>query len=322
VWASFLGGNGVDAAYSVVLDQNENLYVAGGTQSTDFPTTSGVLHPTPIGDIDAFVTHISSDGQTILQSSYYGSANYDQAYFVELNRYDDVYLFGQTLASDSTLVHNAQYSTPGSGQFISVLSSSLDNVIRSTVFGTGNGVNISPTAFLVDVCNKIYISGWGGATNQPSLGHGGWTTGMDVTPNAFQSTTDGSDFYLAVFEDDLSDIHYGTFIGGQQSHEHVDGGTSRFSRQGKIYEAVCAGCYYGAGSPPGYSDFPTSANAWSNTNNYHCNLAVFKFDFMLPITVADFQAPLHVCLPYSIDFVNLSTGASEKQTHTKREKCS
>ncbi len=310
LWSSFIGGTGTDAAYSIVLDSNEDIYISGGTNSTDFHVTSGVINPSFIGGLsDAFIIHISGNGQNILESSYFGSAEYDQAYFVELNGADEVYLFGQTLAPDSTLIFNATYGTPGSGQFISVLDPGLTTLIRSTVFGTGNGVNISPTAFLVDVCDKIYISGWGGDVNQ-YYGHGGYTTGMDITSPTFQSTTDGSDFYLAVLEDDMSALHYGTFIGGAQSAEHVDGGTSRFSKKGKIYEAVCAGCNYSAGVPPGNSDFPTSSGAWSNTNNHFCNLAVFKFDFMLPITVAEFPLPLHVCASYTHTFDNLSQYAN------------
>ncbi len=304
IWSTYIGGTGTDAAYSITLDSNEDIYISGGTTSNDFPTTSGTLHPAYIGGMsDAFVTHISSNGQSILESSYFGSIEYDQAYFVELNGGNKVYLFGQTLASGSTLILNASYNTPGSGQFISVLESDLSTLIRSTVFGTGNGVNISPVAFLVDVCDKIYISGWGGGTNQPPYGSGGWTTGMETTSPTFQSTTDGSDFYLAVFEDDMSAITYGTFIGGNQSAEHVDGGTSRFSKNGKIYEAVCAGCW-------GNSDFPTSSGSWSSMNNNSCNLAVFKFDFMLPITIAEFPLPLHRCAPYTHTFDNLSQYAN------------
>ncbi len=51
-----------------------------------------------------------------------------------------------------------------------------------------------------------------------------------------------NDFYLAVFEMDMSALSYGTYFGGSLSEEHVDGGTSRFDRRGRVYEAVCAGC--------------------------------------------------------------------------------
>jgi hypothetical protein len=65
----------------------------------------------------------------------------------------------------------------------------------STVFGKGSNssTDISLTAFLVDNCQNIYVSGWGGATNNE-----GSTTGMTVTGNAYDNTTDGSDFYFIV----------------------------------------------------------------------------------------------------------------------------
>jgi gliding motility-associated-like protein len=78
-------------------------------------------------------------------------------------------------------------------------------------------------------------------------------------------------------------LKYATFFGGNTSAEHVDGGTSRFDKNGIIYQAVCAGC-------GGYSDFPTTTGAWSNTNNSsipvrpNCNLAVFKINFETDIT--------------------------------------
>ena len=70
----------------------------------------------------------------------------------------------------------------------------------STVFGSGRAIaDISPTAFLVDRCDNIYVSGWGGNVNSPSYGYaGGSTNGMAVTGDAYRSTTDGSDFYFMV----------------------------------------------------------------------------------------------------------------------------
>ena len=59
------------------------------------------------------------------------------------------------------------YENPGSSQYITKLDSTLSMIEFSTVFGNGdNAVNISPTAFLVDNCNYIYVSGWGGSVNQ------------------------------------------------------------------------------------------------------------------------------------------------------------
>ena len=153
----------------------------------------------------------------------------------------------------------------------------------STVFGSGSqSPDISPTAFLVDVCNRIYISGWGGLTNSVPYGGGGNTSGLIITNDAIQSSTDSSDFYILIMEEDASSLTFATFYGGNISAEHVDGGTSRFDKKGVVYQSVCAGCQ-------GNSDFPTTPNAYSVTNNsFGCNNAVFKFNPDLPLTISDF----------------------------------
>lgn len=305
IWSTYVGGSLNDAIYSLAIDGKDDIYVTGGTASTDFPVSTGAVSTLNAGGrADGFATHINSAGTSILHSTYVGSSSYDQIYFVDLDKQDNVYVFGQTEHTANQFILNAAYSQSGGGQFISKFSPELDTLIWSTAFGTGGGVpNLSPSAFMVDLCNKIYLSGWGGEVNVMYSSYGnnaGYVTGMDVTSDAFQSTTDGSDFYLMVLQDDASALVYGSFIGGDQSHEHVDGGTSRFDRKGKMYQSVCAGCQYN-------SDFPIyPSNAVSPFNNNSCNNAVFKFDFLIPTIVADFISPPPGCVPFNASFTNTS----------------
>jgi gliding motility-associated-like protein len=103
-----------------------------------------------------------------------------------------------------------------------------------------------------------------------------------------------------VLEGDASDITFASYFGGNTSQEHVDGGTSRFDRTGKIYQAVCAGC----GSN---DDFPIApSDAWSPTNNSsNCNLGVAKIDFDLPLIFANFEFST-ACIPDPVMFDNTS----------------
>src|SRR5690606_3498729 len=120
------------------------------------------------------------------------TAQYDQIYFVEVDRNDHVYVLGQTDHAAGYFYQNAIYGIPNGGQFITKFKPGLDSLEWSTSFGNGNGFpDISPSAFSVDVCNKIYISGWGGIVNG-SLIPGSTVTGLDITPNAFQPNTTGS----------------------------------------------------------------------------------------------------------------------------------
>ena len=299
-WGTHLGGSNQDAGYSVKVDATGGVFVAGGTASTNFPVTASALFTANQGNIDGFVTHLNSTGTTITASTYVGTIAYDQAHFLELDNFGDVYIYGQSLGA--YLVTGGVYSNPGSKQFIHKMSPGLGATNYSTVFGSGSAlVNISPSAFLVDICGYIYISGWGGGTN--FAGVTGNTNGMAVTANAFQPTTNGSDFYLMVLEPGATALEYATFFGGTTSNEHVDGGTSRFNKDLEVYQAVCAGC-------GGNSDFPTSAGVVSNTNNSsNCNLGAFKMQFDVQTIEANFIAGTSIgCAPFPVTFSNQSTG--------------
>lgn len=303
-WSTYFGGTNADAAYAGELDGNGNLYISGGTSSTDLPIIAGAVEDTYLGgSADAFVALLRSDGAALLRSTYWGSAAYDQCYFVEADSDGDVYLFGQTAAPSGELVFGAPYNQPDGGQFISKLMPDLDFGIWSSRFGNGSGApNLSPTAFLVDHCRRIYIAGWGSTINVPGIPVLS-TTGMPVTTDAYQGTTDGNDFYIGVFDIDMTALYYATFFGGAVSHEHVDGGTSRFDRRGRIYESVCAGC-------GGNDDFPSTPGAWSPTNNSsNCNNGVFKLDLDVPLVIAAAQAPDTVCAASPVTFENYSSGA-------------
>ncbi len=311
IWSSFYGGDDADGIYSVIKSNSNDVYVAGGTKSDDLVFPSDAFQTTYQGGItDGFYAKISNDGNALLKGSYYGSDQYDQIYFVREDRFDQVYFYGQSDKFGSYWIRNATYGTPNSGQFISKMLPSQTDLEWSTSFGSGDSkINISPTAFLVDLCNKVYLSGWGsddGGFDMIGGNIANGTAGMEVTLDAFKPTTDGHDFYLMVLEDDASELVYGSFYGGNLSEEHVDGGTSRFDEKGVMYQSVCAGC-------GGNNDFPIEpVDAVSSTNNGSwfgspgCNNGVFKFDFGLPTIVADFDPPPVICPSESVDFVNKS----------------
>ena len=310
-WASYLGGSGADAAYSLQVEPTSgDVYVAGGTLSTNFPTTAGAYRPTRPGNVDGFVARIAASGTSLLRATFVGTAAYDQAYFLQLGTDGGVYLLGQTRGAFP--VSAGLYTTPGGTQFIQKLDANLSQSQLTTVFGsTAPGsaglVNLDPTAFLVDRCDRVYVCGWGGMVNgratpnstayYPYLDGNGTTAGLPVTSNAAQPGTDGSDFYLAQFAAGLTRLDYATYYGDTtpgSEGEHVDGGTSRFDPRGLVYEAVCS-CFSTTGFP-----IPPGANTYSVVNGSsipgfgaNCNNAAFVLDFRPE--VADAGADRDVC---------------------------
>ena len=297
-WSSYYGGSDNDACYSVKIDSSQNIVFVGGTSSNNLPYTSGGWQAAfNGGKADGFAVKLSPTGTVVTNATYIGTPNYDQSFFVEIDRNDNVFILGQS-AGGSFPVFNAVFVNPNSSQYVIKLDPTLTTNLNSTVFGNGGpNFNISPAAFLVDICGNMYISGWGANILQ-----GTPLSGMPVSANAFQAIApNGFDFYLLVIEREFNGLLYGSYLGGNLAQEHVDGGTSRFDKNGVVYQSVCGGC-------GGYSDFPTTAGAWSNNNlSSNCNNIVFKFDFEL-IPSAEFTVDNNLgCSTFEVTFDNFST---------------
>ncbi|MBA3828841.1 MAG: PKD domain-containing protein [Taibaiella sp.] len=312
LWSTYIGGSGDDAGYALDFDTGQRcIYVAGATASNNFPTTTGTLHSTYQGNIDGFVLKfLTTPPYTLLKGTYIGTSDTDQVYGVRTDINNNVYLMGQSLGGHFP-VTSGTYSNAHSSQFIMALDSNLKNVVFSTVYGTGDSTHtdISPVAFLVDTCQNIYISGWGGllvsGVGFPSST--GSTTGLPVTSDAAQSTTDGHDFYFIILSRNAAALQYATFMGGTGPvGEHVDGGTSRFDKYGVCYQAICGGC-------GGSSSFPTTVGAWSTTNrSSNCNEIALKIAFELGNVVAKAKAFPNAkgCLPFTVSFGDSSINAT------------
>ncbi len=324
-WAAYLGGSLADASHTIQLDRDGNLFVGGGSNSFNFPTTSGSYQVANKGGVDGWIAKIKGDGSVIMKSTYTGTSLFNQVYFIDLDKEENVYVYGQTenvsgQGGATFPTSNGVYKNDNSGQFLQKFDNSLSTLIFSTVFGSGAGIpNISPTAFLVNDCNNIYLSGWGGIVNSAE---GFWqsnTFGMVTTPDAFQKSTSGSDFYFIVFSSDASQLLYASYLGGTSSRTHLDGGTCRFDKGGVVYHAVCSGCAAFNSTQKATSDFPTTLSAWSRTNRSgNCNNAAFKFDLSsLKARIQTNSVKLNqpglnkICLPDKIVFQNRSIGGQQ-----------
>ena len=302
-WATLLGGSNYEAGYGIKVDQNGKVFVAGRTRSTNFPGTTGGLHDTARGSVDGWIARLSAAG-ALEQATYLGTTGNDQSFFIDLDKYGAVYVFGQSLGIYPQT--SGTWGTPSGGQFIHKLNADLNQTLFSSRFGTPNSiVNLVPSAFNVDDCLNILLSGWGGGVNGGSLG--GTTSGLPVTANALRPTTDGSDFYFMVLSRNAQALSYATFFGGTSS-EHVDGGTSRFSPRGNIFQAVCAAC--------GGQSFPTTPGVAGPTrNSSNCNLGVIKIDFETSVTAdasINFDADVDtLCEDLIVKFTNGSANANK-----------
>lgn len=306
-WATYFGGSSADAVYSLKKADTGEIFAVGGTSSLDLDVTGPAVQTTyQGGNYDGFIIRMPSTATALLSATYLGTADDDQAYLLDLDNAGDVYVTGQSIGGTWPVVaptSGPMYSNAGAEQFIIKMPSSMNSILWSTTIGTGaTGQSVlSPTAFQVDECGRIYVAGWGD------------TDSLEITLDAIQSTTDGDDFYLAVYEENMTGLAFGTYFGGSQEWEHVDGGTARFDKRGVVYQAVCASC-------GGSGTFPGTPGAYSPTTGVGglfggCNLAVFKINLETFNINADFNiidsmgTPLANagCAPLSVEFLNLTT---------------
>ena len=302
IYSTFVGGSNNDCGNSLEVTDSLYVYATGGTTSNDFPITSGAYSPGYNGGkADGFVIKIDPFTGTLLRSTYIGTSNYDQSYFVRKDPLNRIYLYGQS-SGNMPIIGNV-YNNPGTHQFILVLDQQLSSVLLSTTFGSSLiRPDISPSAFAIDGCGYVYLSGWGGNIIflQP-------TSGLPLA-SAIQSSTDGYNFYLMALKPNLSALIFGSYFGGPISHEHVDGGTSRFDKCGNIYQSVCAGC-------GGNNDFPVTPGAWPGTpgnpnHSSNCNNGVFKLDFQNPPAMSTSTAG---CAPFTVQFFNTCVNTFQYQ---------
>ena len=291
IWSTFIGSEGGDMAYSVSIQEDQTLYVAGsvswnnqtGTGGEGFVTTLGAFQDefSGLGANDGFVIHLESDGSELISSSLLGLENDDKAYFVDIDSNGDVWILMQS--TSPWQVTDGVWGTGSGNLCVHKMSPDLSELLLTSFLTTGTSGGARPTAFLIDNCNRVYFSGFF------FEGSADFIASEDAL---FQT----GGFYVGVFTPDMEDLEYGTYYTGN----HVDGGTSRFDEQGIIYQGVCS-C----------EPFNTTDDAWATTSpTQDCDVAVFKIDLEAAGVFASAGAAgfLTGCAPHTVAFSNFSTG--------------
>ncbi len=178
LWSTYLGNSGFDQPFDVTVDATGNVVGVGRTQDSAFPTTSGAFqetigHGSTInGRYDGFVFKLSSDGSTLLWSTFLGGNGSDQAHAVALDFLGNVVVTGGTIAVPGT----AFPTTPGAYDetwngsydvFVSKLSASGSSLLWSTLIG---GINSEVgTGITLDQYDNPIIIGSTSGTATDSL---------------------------------------------------------------------------------------------------------------------------------------------------------
>ena len=110
--STYLGGGGPDTIRDVTTDILGNIYVTGGTGSSNFPVTPGCFDSSFNGVHDVFVAKIAPSG-ALMWATFIGGINYDRAYAIEVDSLGFVYVVGRAGQVSPTTVGALQRTFAG-----------------------------------------------------------------------------------------------------------------------------------------------------------------------------------------------------------------
>jgi len=206
--STFIGGGGGDAIQAMVVDGSTNVYVAGYTDSSDFPTNNGAYRSLA-GNYDAFVSKIDGNLGTLAASTYLGGSSNDQAFALGIASNARVWVAGYTESANfpvsrtTPLAAYTNYSGNGDA-FVAILGNNLDSLYRATYVGGSD--QDSATAIAINNSNQ-YVVGYTRSANFPVRG------------NPYMTNYVGNkDGFALLFTNDVTTNAYldGTYLGGTE----------------------------------------------------------------------------------------------------------
>lgn len=205
-YSTYFGGSSDDTALGIAIDSAGNAYIAGRTQSPDFPTTSGAFQTSYGGGfLDGFVAKFSPTG-SLIYSTFLGGSEIDLATAVAADSAGNAYVGGSTVSTNfPTTPGSLQTVFTGIGDsFISKLNPTGSALIYSTLLGGSNSVRLN--ALALDAVGNVYATGATDSVDYP-------------TACPTQPVNHGGEFdtFVAQLNSPGSTLLFSTFFGGFES---------------------------------------------------------------------------------------------------------
>jgi Beta-propeller repeat/Cep192 domain 4/HYDIN/CFA65/VesB-like, Ig-like domain len=270
-FSTYLGGSGGDAANAIAVDSSGNAYIAGKTESVDFPLSSGAFQTTcgkqgyPCSypfNYNAFVAKLSSDGSKLLYATYLGgsSSTATEANGIAVDSSGNAYVAGSTYSNDFPTTSGSFQPQPmgtlqdsdRSSGFVTKLNSTGSSLVYSTYLaGTPEASTVpvlpadSAKGISLDTAGEAIVVGTTSESDFPT------------TPGAFQTTgpTSGDVIgFVTKLNAAGSGLVFSTFLGGTSNDEL---NAVALDSSGNVYVAGTANSL----------DFPTTPGAFQ-TGSY------------------------------------------------------
>ena len=211
-YATYVGGSGGDTGFAIAVDSLFDAYIAGLTNSSNYPTTGSPYQSSYNSNGDCFVTKINSAGTALIYSTYLGGSQNDTATALTLYN-GDVILTGYTSSTDfptkapagiGTTVPFQQIYGGNTDAFVAELDTLGQTLVYSTFLG-GSGLD-EAQGVAVDASGNAYVTGFTQSSNFP------------ISAGAFQSSLAGSqNAFITKLNSSGEAVTYSTYLGGSSA---------------------------------------------------------------------------------------------------------
>jgi uncharacterized protein (DUF2141 family) len=274
-YMTYLGGSGSDSARAIVIDGSRNVYLTGGTTSSNFPTVAGSFDTSFNGVEDAFATKLTYGGSMTVggvsydtynygYSTYLGGSNVDRGLGITVDGTNRAYLTGLTSSTDFPTTAGAFATSYGGGAndaFVTKFNPGGGTLAYSMYLG-GTGDDRGQ-GIALDAAMDAHVAGRTSSSNFPT------------TPGAFDTSYNGGDdaFVTKLNPAGSAPLLYSTFLGGSS------GPTGNNDRGMAIAVDATANAYVTGLTAS--SNFPTTVGAYDTTyNGGNADAFVTKLDMI------------------------------------------
>jgi hypothetical protein len=205
IYSTYLGGSGDEYGLGIAVDLFGQAYVTGGTTSPEFPTVNPFQ--AAIGGLsDAFITKLSSAGNSLLFSTFLGGSDNDYGFGIAVDLAQQAYVTGRTPSRDFPTVRALQPVARGFDAFVTKFQRDGAGVIYSTYLGGSNVDEARDVA--TDALGNAYVAGQTRSSDFP-------------LESAVQSGFGGgiSDAFVMELTPDGSHFSYSTYLGGRDNDD-------------------------------------------------------------------------------------------------------
>lgn len=231
---TYLGGSGTESNVRVAVDPSLNIYLAGTTDSADFPVTNS---SGKTGTRNVFIAKLNPSipppQSQLVYATYLGGTGSDDAAGLAVDASGQAYVAGTTSSSDFPITASAfQQSASGNHSFLTKLDASGDlNPLMYSTYLAGNGTD-TVTGLAIDTRGDAFVTGTTTSTDN--------ATGFPATPSGYQiSSLAAHQFFASKINTALSgatSMAYSTYFGGANPAVAVPtGGGIAIDNGGNLY---------------------------------------------------------------------------------------